>query len=623
MRLRSTVLNGYNGQTIDKNGGVLTLPLILTNGTPTNPLEAVTKQYVDSKLDNVDASSITGIFAAARLPPLSGTDVSSAGGGVLTLTDTAVVPGTYTKLTVDAKGRVTAGSNLTTLDIPNFSFTKLTTDKPTTLAGYGITDGMSVTGGSFTGSLLHNAAPTAPTNVANKEYVDGKVGAAAGTGDFVYKTGDIIAKSSVAAQPGFLRCNGAKVNKTVYSALYTAIGEAHYVRTGDGVSSPWKSQYALNLAGTLSPNGTAVSPAMTVPSGGYFNYAFSTKNRAFFSNGQTAALYSIAVLSDGTLGTGGAVANMFPAGVAGQTYTSAFLTKNKVWMTMLAANTVDYALWKSTIATDGTLSAFTLHRSATWLTQFTKGIRVKNRMYFFETNMAPVSGQMEYGYCPIDANEDLGAFISLGSVATNVKGISFIDVAIIKNKLVLLVKSWNSGSSTWNGVVPYYATINADDTLGVWATGPVIGLAVAYNANSSVRADLGFLLNTTDGIHLVYQGERAGGGGTIDPKLVRNQLNVDANGVPVSWGAEDVLHTNSTFFAFDRKLTALFTSSKMFIPGTPQGTYISMYQFTYANGINDWSPYYDGSIFDFDAVNFNVPSLQTEEKAGYYWYIKH
>jgi phage-related tail fiber protein len=52
-------------------------------------------------------------------------DASLSNSGVLTLTNTSIVPGTYQSVTVDSKGRVTNGTN------------------PTTLAGFGIVDGMS------------------------------------------------------------------------------------------------------------------------------------------------------------------------------------------------------------------------------------------------------------------------------------------------------------------------------------------------------------------------------------------------------------------------------------------------------------------------------------------------
>lgn len=61
----------------------------------------------------------------------------------LTLADTGVVANTYTKVSVNAKGLITSGSSLSASDIPNLDWSKITTGRPTTLAGYGITDGVN------------------------------------------------------------------------------------------------------------------------------------------------------------------------------------------------------------------------------------------------------------------------------------------------------------------------------------------------------------------------------------------------------------------------------------------------------------------------------------------------
>ena len=80
---------------------------------------------------------------------IAGTGLS--GGGALTsdvtlsLGTSGVVAGTYTKVIVDAYGRVTSGTNLSATDIPNLDWSKITTGKPTTLAGYGITDAVTLT----------------------------------------------------------------------------------------------------------------------------------------------------------------------------------------------------------------------------------------------------------------------------------------------------------------------------------------------------------------------------------------------------------------------------------------------------------------------------------------------
>ena len=79
-------------------------------------------------------------------------DVTGSGTGAVTLTlsNTGVTAGTYPKVTVDAKGRVTGGASLSDSDIPALDWSKITTGKPTTLAGYGITDGATGAGTGFT-----------------------------------------------------------------------------------------------------------------------------------------------------------------------------------------------------------------------------------------------------------------------------------------------------------------------------------------------------------------------------------------------------------------------------------------------------------------------------------------
>lgn len=83
----------------------------------------------------------------------AGTGISKTG-DTISLSSGVCTPGTYRSLTVDTYGRVTAGT------------------APTTLSGYGITDAMPYSGGSFTGFVTLHAAPTADMHAATKKYVD-------------------------------------------------------------------------------------------------------------------------------------------------------------------------------------------------------------------------------------------------------------------------------------------------------------------------------------------------------------------------------------------------------------------------------------------------------------------
>jgi len=68
---------------------------------------------------------------------------SGKSAGSFLVGNTTITTGEFTKISYDAKGLITGGTTLGVDDVPNLPFSKLT-DTPSTLAGYGITDGSSV-----------------------------------------------------------------------------------------------------------------------------------------------------------------------------------------------------------------------------------------------------------------------------------------------------------------------------------------------------------------------------------------------------------------------------------------------------------------------------------------------
>lgn len=103
------------------------------------------------KLATARTISVTG--AATGSAAFDGsTDVSIA----INLADNGVIAGEYPKVVINAKGLVIGGGALVASDVPSLNWSKITSGKPTTLAGYGIVDAAPLASPAFTGT------PTAP-----------------------------------------------------------------------------------------------------------------------------------------------------------------------------------------------------------------------------------------------------------------------------------------------------------------------------------------------------------------------------------------------------------------------------------------------------------------------------
>ncbi len=136
--------------------GKIYIDLTLDPVTNTNPQYRWTGSAYFRINNSVGSADVANKLAAARSIAMTGDgtwSVSFDGSGnvtaAMTLANTGIVAGTYTKLTINSKGQATGGSTLEAADIPSLDWSKITSGKPTTLSGYGI----SMTAANVTGAL--------------------------------------------------------------------------------------------------------------------------------------------------------------------------------------------------------------------------------------------------------------------------------------------------------------------------------------------------------------------------------------------------------------------------------------------------------------------------------------
>ena len=143
------------------------------------------------------ASYITGNQTITVSGDVSGTGTTAIS---LTLANSGVTAGTYRSVTVDAKGRVTAGTN------------------PTTLAGYGITDAVQSTGSMTLTDALVSTASLSTSTTAALQVVDTFAAGAYRTAKYMVQASSGTAYQVVEV---LIVHNGTSVFMTEYGSVTT------------------------------------------------------------------------------------------------------------------------------------------------------------------------------------------------------------------------------------------------------------------------------------------------------------------------------------------------------------------------------------------------------------------
>ncbi len=229
-------------------------------------------------------TDVTGTLQAAQAPAFSGDVASSAGSLSLTLANSGVIAGTYTKLTVDAKGRATTGTTASASDLSNGTTGSgaivLATSPTLTSPILGIA----------TATSINKVSLTAPATGSTLTVADGKTLTASNTvtlqatdGAAINAGNGITSGTYTPTLTDVLNVTGS----TAFTCYYTRIGDMVHVAgfanvdptaAGTvqlGVSIPIASNFTVDnqLAGTGVSIGASTNQPASV-------YADSANDRA-------------------------------------------------------------------------------------------------------------------------------------------------------------------------------------------------------------------------------------------------------------------------------------------------------------------------------------------------------
>ncbi len=595
--------------------GATLINKIILSGDPVVPLQAASKRYVDSSVNNINAAGLsTGTITVDKFPGFTGDVDNTPGTGVINLKLSGVIEGTYPRVSVDTKGRVNAGYNLSNIDIPPLNFSKFI-NKPTTLTGYGITDAVSLSG-----SVLTNKLSTTVTNFTSglhavtKQYVD--IQSSSITGAI---TGDVVSRSSITTPSGFLRCNGGQLDKTTYSALYAVIGD-NYTFTypwTPGNGKPWSHQHGFNAATntelvTQTTGGYFYDQTGGVygfPAGIYYGKAFVTKNRIFYVGGNNGSgwistVYKNVLATDGTP-TGWVNTNKNLPANCGVYNFELFVYKNRVYIHggNDASGVISENIYVADIDSQGDIGS--------WYLLQTSSIGITGHQLVFTKDKIHCIGGFLKGSTVTNAAYTATIYPN-GTISSFVisrympRAIQYHCAAVIGNYIYTF---GGFGSSGVNNITR--APINPDGTLGSdFVDAGVIPVALAYasiiTTNNTVWLIGGY--NYTN----VQYGDRC------------YRVPINSDGTLGTWVV------TASILNYGRSAsTIVIVKNQTFLIGgygnNPGHLFNAMMQingFT-GYGSNDYSGFYDGTIQHTDTGYFRLPDFTNKETFGNKYFIKY
>ena len=386
------------------------------------------------------------------------------------------------QFTVNAKGLVTAVSNVTIT--PSFSSI---TSKPTTLAGYGITDALPLTGGTLSGVLTLSGDPTSALQAATKQYVDNSTAGLIVVNPCKAATTANITLSGTQTIDGYAASIGDRIlvkNQTnsTENGVYV-VSVSTWSRSLDSISY---GTYTFVTGGSINASSgwiiTTANP-ISVGSSSITFTQFSAATTYTAGNGLSLAgtIFNVVPVSNTRLTSTGSGIDLATSGVSIGTYNSVTVD---VYGRVTAGSTNSYLTGNQTITLSGAITG----SGTTSITTTLSATGVSAGTYFDATHIVPLTigsdGRVTGTGLPTVITP---AWTSITSTPTTIAGYGITDVKLSNLGDVTIttpsnnqVLQYNSASSKWVNSNSSFLTGNQTITL----TGVITGSGTTSIATS-------------------------------------------------------------------------------------------------------------------------------------------
>lgn len=370
-----------------------------------------------------------------------------------------------------------------------------------------------------------------------------------------------------------------------------------------GNGQPWRQQHQISSTDTPLINTSWVTQSSVLPYSIYNHALAVTKSKIYAIGGVANSSYTNLILSadisNGTIGAWTKVGEL-PTNISALSSPTALVHRNRIY---LAGNGFQ-SISSAPINTDGTIGSWEVESP-------NPPSDIGGPAYAFISKGKLVAirhgsaGAAKVAYADLGSNGKISSWSASETISV---GIPFgASISITKNRLNIM-----GGISTVNNNVTVDTTVSTnilpDGKLSSsWSTYTPVGASSFAYAETVVTSKKVYVLggrNYANDYHSAVQ-----------------IYNVNSDGSISYSGVEGTL-PNSVY-----SYRVAVTSDKLYLIGgatTNGGGINSTYSIPFSGGLNDYSPYYDGTIQPIDPnTTFKLPDYTASEANDINYYIKY